>query len=430
MSMPPQLPQPAIEDPPISEAVDASMEIRIHHQNADTTVEPEPRSNEETSYLRTCLNTINALSGIGLLSIPYAMALGGWMTLPVLIVIAGMSLYTGILLKRCLDVDSSLRSYPDLGYRVWGNWGRTGVSVVLYVELFLVAVEFAVLEGDNIAKLSRWAGFHIGGLHLEHEKAFIFLSGFVFFLTTLIRDLKKMAYLSFFGIVAFILVGGCVVSAGVAGEGFNQRGHVVNLKGLPLGASMVTFCFCGHPLFPDLRSSMRDRAQFSKVLVMSFIVMTITYSLMGILGYTIYGDDVMSQITLNLPPSAVGTYLAVIATIISPLTKYAVVINPVAAFIEAKLHIGQSSWLRAAIVLSTVVVALLVPFFDDVMGLIGATTGTLLSFVFPCLLSLQIVQIKGWTKVTTIAVLIAGVLMGCVGFYASVRKIMKDIADS
>ncbi|GJM84835.1 hypothetical protein PR202_ga00544 [Eleusine coracana subsp. coracana] len=49
---------------------------------------------------RTCFNGINALSGIGLLSIPYALSQGGWLSLAIFLAIAIICFYTGVLLHR------------------------------------------------------------------------------------------------------------------------------------------------------------------------------------------------------------------------------------------------------------------------------------------------------------------------------------------
>ncbi|KAK4402990.1 Amino acid transporter AVT1J [Sesamum angolense] len=63
---------------------------------------PQP-PNKGTTFITTCFNGLNALTGIGILSIPYALSEGGWTSLTALFMICLVCLYTGLLLKRKHD---------------------------------------------------------------------------------------------------------------------------------------------------------------------------------------------------------------------------------------------------------------------------------------------------------------------------------------
>ncbi|KAJ0007428.1 hypothetical protein Pint_29563 [Pistacia integerrima] len=52
------------------------------------------------SFLKTCFNGLNALSGIGLITIPYALAQAGWLSLGLLLVMAIITGYTGRVRKN------------------------------------------------------------------------------------------------------------------------------------------------------------------------------------------------------------------------------------------------------------------------------------------------------------------------------------------
>lgn len=72
---------------------------------------------------------MNLLCGVGLLSTPYAAKQGGWVSLSILFIFCALSLYTGILLSRCLDSRPGLKSYPDIGEAAFGRSGRLIISV-------------------------------------------------------------------------------------------------------------------------------------------------------------------------------------------------------------------------------------------------------------------------------------------------------------
>ncbi|EEE54885.1 hypothetical protein OsJ_02388 [Oryza sativa Japonica Group] len=56
-----------------------------------------------------------------------------------------------------------------------------------------------------------------------------------------------------------------------------------------------------------------------------------------VLGYLSYGEDVQVKVTLNLPTGKLYTKIAILTTLITPLAKYALVIQPITMAIEDKL---------------------------------------------------------------------------------------------
>lgn len=69
-----------------------------------------------------------------------------------------------------MDEDPAIKSYPDIGGRAFGYKGRALVSIFMYLELYLVAVEFLILEGDNLNKLFPNMSFRVGRMKLEANK--------------------------------------------------------------------------------------------------------------------------------------------------------------------------------------------------------------------------------------------------------------------
>lgn len=72
---------------------------------------------------------MNVLCGVGILSTPYAVKQGGWIGISILVLYAVISFYTGILLRRCLESQQGLHTYPDIGKAAFGTWGRIIISV-------------------------------------------------------------------------------------------------------------------------------------------------------------------------------------------------------------------------------------------------------------------------------------------------------------
>jgi len=52
---------------------------------------------------------------------------------------------------------------------------------------------------------------------------------------------------------------------------------------------------------------MTNKHQFSNVLLVCFFIITVGYASMAIIGYLMFGDDVESQVNLNLPLDKVSS---------------------------------------------------------------------------------------------------------------------------
>ncbi|KAI3725727.1 hypothetical protein L1987_65519 [Smallanthus sonchifolius] len=223
-----------------------------------------------SSFLNTCFNGLNALSGIGIITVPYALAAGGWLSLLLLFTIAVSTFYTGLLIKRCMDTDPTLRSYPDIGYRAFGKTGRIIVLILINMELYLVATGFLIMEGDNLSNLFPQMDLYIFGIHVSSKKSFVIIVAAIILPTTWLNDMRILSYLSASGVLASLIVLGAILWVGMFdGVGFEEKCRIINWNGMPSAISLYAFCYGAHPVFPTLYTSMRNKHQFSKVLLVT-----------------------------------------------------------------------------------------------------------------------------------------------------------------
>ena len=145
-----------------------------------------------------------------------------------------------------MDADTVIRTYPNIGERAFGYKGRALVSFFMYLELYLVAVEFLILEGDNLNKLFPDMSFRVGGIKLGGRQGFVLLTALVILPTTWLRSLGMLAYVSTGGVLASVVLLICVFWVGaVDGVGFYERDVLWSWRGLPTTISLFTFCYCG-----------------------------------------------------------------------------------------------------------------------------------------------------------------------------------------
>ncbi|XP_020538876.1 amino acid transporter AVT1I isoform X2 [Jatropha curcas] len=385
-----------------------------------------------TSFFHTCFNGLNALSGVGILSTPFAVSSGGWLSLSLLFVIAIAAFYSGLLIKRCMEADSDIRTYPDIGERAFGNKGRILVSVFMYIELYLVATGFLILEGDNLQNLFPNMEVEVAGYHLGGRQTFVIIVALIILPTVWLDNLSILSYISASGVLASAIILVSIFWAGAFdGIGFQQKGTMLNWDGIPTAVSLYAFCYCAHPVFPTLYTSMKKKHQFSNVLLICFVVCTFSYASMAIIGYLMFGSEVQSQITLNLPIGKLSSRVAIYTTLVNPISKYALMVTPIVTatknwFASYCKNKPFNIFISTVFLISTVIVALAVPFFGYLMSLVGAFLSVTASVILPCLCYLKISGVYrrlGCELVLIVGIVILGFTVAIFGTYTALLQI-------
>jgi vesicular inhibitory amino acid transporter len=165
-----------------------------------------------------------------------------------------------------MDVDSNIRTYPDIGERAFGYKGRLLVSVVIYAELYLVAAGFLILEGDNLQNLFPNMGIEVAGFEIGGRQSSVIIVALIILPTVWLDDMSILSYISASGVIASAIVLISIFWTGAFdGVGFKEKGTLVNWHGIPTAVSLYAFCYCAHPVFPTLYTSMKNKHQFSNV---------------------------------------------------------------------------------------------------------------------------------------------------------------------
>ncbi|XP_065847245.1 amino acid transporter AVT1J-like [Euphorbia lathyris] len=408
---------------------DEAQDNGLKHQDSESGSENHSTEGTASSF-KTILNGFNALSGVGILSTPYALASGGWLSLIFFFIIAIVGYYSGVLIQRCMEKDQSILTFSDIGGRAFGNKGRIWINIIMCLELYLVATGFLIVEGDNLHNLFPKVNIEVAGLSFGGTQSFILISALIILPTIWLDDLSILSYISATGVVAsFVILGSIFWVGAFDGVGFHEKGELIKWSGMPTAVSLYSFCYCAHPVFPTIYTSMKKKHQFSYVLVICFILCTFTYAATAIFGYLMFGPDVQSQITLDLPTSKISSKIAIYTTLINPLAKYALMVKPILDAAKTRFQYKKPlSMVTSTILLVTsVMVALCLPFFGDLMSLVGAFLSLTGSIIIPCLCYLKI---SGTYKRLTCELVVVGGIIGIavmvviLGTYTAVLQIL------
>lgn len=108
----------------------------------------------QSTLPQSVFNSINAIIGVGLLSLPLAFKMSGWVFgLIILTLTAGVTAHTAKLLAKCMEYDAGLITYSDLAYVSFGTRARVIVSFLFTIELIAACVALVILFSDSLALL-------------------------------------------------------------------------------------------------------------------------------------------------------------------------------------------------------------------------------------------------------------------------------------
>lgn len=156
---------------------------------------------------------------------------------------------------------------------------------------------------------------------------------------------------------------------------------------------------------------------------------------MAILGYLMFGSQLQSQITLNLPTNTLSSKVATYTVLVNPLSKYALFLKPLVDAIESQLMYKEgkrscSAFTGSLLLCSTVLVAITIPYYEIFMSFIGAFTTVIGSIFLPCFCYLRICGAcvdLGFELVVIRCSVLMGLIILVVGTYTCLLQIFENL---
>ncbi|KAL8026659.1 hypothetical protein ABFX02_14G042800 [Erythranthe guttata] len=429
------------EEVKTSEQINYDVFGELERNNDDVKAGHAEDRNNSTSFLHAVINMVGMLIGLGQLSIPYALENGGWSTAFLLVGLGAACSYTTHLLGQCMAKNPKSRDYKDIGNHAFGSKGRIISTTFIYMEIFMALVSYTISLHDNLA--TAFSGVHIssGWARMSPPQLLAAIAVLVAVPTLWLRDLSSISFLSTAGILLSVLIFAMVACAAAFGGVRADRGiPVLQMQRIPAVYGLYIFSFAGHIVFPNIYTAMKDPSKFTKVSIVSFSLVTTLYTTLAFLGAKLFGPQVSSQITLSMPQNLVLTKIALWATILTPMTKYALEFTPFAIELEQTLPRSMKSRTRmivrgtvgSILLLLILVLALSVPYFEHVLSLTGSLVSVGICIVFPCAFYTKIFWRQiGRPLLILNAVLVAfGVVMGAFGTVSSSKSLLMSLRKS
>ncbi|KAF2086047.1 amino acid transporter [Saccharata proteae CBS 121410] len=227
---------------------------------------------------------------LGVLSLPAAVAtLGLFPGILLMIVLGGISTYTGYIIGQFYLAFPGIHTYADAAQLLGGRWAKEimGVSQCLLLVFIMAAhvLSFSIM-------------MNVLTEHGTCSIVFGFLGFAVSLALALKRQMEKVAWLSVASCVS-VIVAVTVAIVGIAIEkpdagNVVSVNHSTTLQTGMIAALQIILAFFGHAAFFTFCTEMKNPRDFPKALVMMFTLAMIFYTTVGVVIYYYAGPSVLS----------------------------------------------------------------------------------------------------------------------------------------
>lgn len=385
-----------------------------------------------------------------IVSFPYTVHQGGYWSIFAMIIVAYICCYTGKILVACLyeeQKDGRLvrvrASYADIAARVFGDrFGRPVVNSAQFIELLMTCILYVLLCGDLLK-----GSFKVQSMPLS---AWITIGTVPLLFCAFIKTMRRVSWLSLWCSVAHMLINIIIViyCLTLANQWQPQAVKInPSIGTMPIALGIIVFSYTSQIFLPTLEGKMIRREKYHCMLGWTHVAAAIFKVVFSYIGFVTWGEDTEEVITNNLPWTLrviVNLILVAKALLSYPLPYFAAVEIVESIFFQDQAktpfqscYRGNMSikwWgilLRLLLVIVTMLMAIFIPHFAILMGLIGSFTGMMLSFVWPCIFYLYIKRdtIRWPEKLLNMLIIFLGVLFGLMGLYSSSSALVRAVKE-
>ncbi|KAG0358212.1 hypothetical protein BGZ54_010536 [Gamsiella multidivaricata] len=382
---------------------------------------------EQGSSFLAYANVVCVVAGTGTLGLPYALKLGGWIGVGILLLSLLMSIYTAILLMKCLYYNGKYRlsSYQEVGRHAFG---RAGLIAVWFFHTSIVIgapVMYLILSGTEMKGLV--ANDAIS------TKAWIWICAAIVAIPFVaMKTLKEVAVMSVFGALATVVLVIVAVRGSIIDLHNPAYASVVHdnviLAHLPTTVASISICFGGNVVYMHVEEAMRYPRSWNRVVAAALATCSILYIATAIPGYLTYGSEAQSPILANLPNDT-ATKIGTVVIIIHVILAAPILLTSFALEFERLLDITVTRLILVGICGG---IACTVPYFGDFLSLLGALGNCTLIFVLPILCYFKLIgwrHLKWYELLWCAIIVIIGVISAIIGSIDAIKALKTDFQN-
>lgn len=299
------------------------------------------------------------------------------------------------------------RTYEYLAAATIGPSGKFAVELSMIGLMLGTCIAFYVIIGDLATEIV--SSF----VEVDHEMlrtyVIVFCGLCVALPLGLMKSLAALGFIGYFSLI-FYSIFVCVMFQTSASHGLLSFDWLREIKFFePRGVfqclpifSLAYACHCQlFVVYDSLDDPSLPKMEY--IVKSSLKIVTTVYSLVAIFGYTTFSDSVEGNVLRNFPSTTLLSFIK-IGFAASVVVGFPLMIFPCRQSIHTlffkqnfndglapKTYIEPFTFktLTLAIVFTTMLVAILIPNVETVLGLTGATMGSLICFIMPAIIFMK-----------------------------------------
>ncbi|KDE05490.1 hypothetical protein MVLG_04178 [Microbotryum lychnidis-dioicae p1A1 Lamole] len=369
----------------------------------------------EASMFGCVANLANTIIGTGALAMPHAFASGGMFPGVLTVIWCGLCAALGLyfLSRSAAQAPHRAASFAALSRLTFPKLGRV-FDLAIFLKCFGVSISYLIVIGGLMPRVvySFWSS---SPDWLLDRRLWILLAMSMLCPLAFLRKLDSLKFTSYIALCAVANLVFVVIYMSFHTHDLPPRGTV---EAIHLGPKFVQslpvqiFAFtCAQNLFAvfnELKTNSQHRLNL--VIGTSLGSAAIIYEILGILGYLCFGNLVGSNI-IEMYPHSLLVSICQLGLVILVLFSYPLQLHPARASLDKVLYpptdegvqpggdedhaspeipLGRFVLESGGILLTTFCISMFVSSLEVVLGFVGATGSTTISFILPAIFFLSL----------------------------------------
>lgn len=376
----------------------------------------------DAGVTKTFFTLLKAFIGTGIMFLPKAFNNGGILFSSItLVAVSAISALCFHLLLQCRKCYGG--GYGDLGEAIGGPRMRSLILSSITISQIGFVCAGIIFCAENLYSFME-AVTGPGPTPLL-TNALIAVQLIVLIPLAFIRNISKLGPAALLADV-FILIGLTYIYwfdiSTLAASGIHPTVQLFNPNHFTLTVGSAIFTFEGIGLILPIQSSMREPEQFSKLLYIVMVIITMIYTSVGFLCYATFGDNTKVEIISNFPQDSKMVNAVQFLYSIAVLVGTPVQLFPAIRILEGKLfghrsgkQSSSTKWKKNGF--RTLVLGICVGIsivgasdLDKFVALIGSFACVPLVYIYPALLHYKGVAEGIWVKSGDILLMVVGLV--------------------